>query len=112
MTDEAFPWFSHAGAAEASACSVLETRFSKPWTVEHRFESFAVFDANHRPLGYFYFWNEPSHPFGQNCLSCEEAWQLANYFAKLACSLHSAGTHRAVPDAKVDYLPTDRDSDW
>lgn len=91
MTDEAFPWIAGASVDNALTHPALETQFPRPWTVEHRFQSFAVFDANHRPLGFFYFHNGSDRLYPPNCLSREDAWHLATSFAKFGDTAGSAG---------------------
>lgn len=92
MTDEAFPSITDASADDASPRSALEARFPRPWTVEHRFESFAVFDAHHRPLAYFYFQIELNRLYPPNYLGREEARHLATSFANFGDSGSWAGS--------------------
>ncbi|MGA8902413.1 hypothetical protein [Bradyrhizobium sp.] len=90
MTDEAFPWISDASADDGLTRSAFDTQFPRPWTVEHRFESFAVFDANHRPLAHFYFQKGPNRLYRSNYLGREDAWHLATSFAKFGDSVGAA----------------------
>lgn len=104
MTDEAFPWVAGASAGEdVLPHSAFETRFPRPWTVEHGFESFAVLDANYRPLGYFHFHNGSNRFYPPECLSREEAFQLATGFAKLGSPRRRSGNSNAL--LKRNFLP-------
>jgi hypothetical protein len=58
-------------------------RFSPPWSIEERQESFIVKDANGQQIAYLYFEDEPQRQMSVKPLSRDEALLIAVNIAKL-----------------------------
>ena len=73
-------------------------RFPPPWQIEEREECFIIHDATGRPLGFFYFEDEPVRQRSTKRLTPDEAGRMAVNFAKLPDSLREDEVESAVKD--------------
>jgi hypothetical protein len=78
----------------------MPRRFTPPWSVEERTESFIVKDAAGQHIAYLYFEDEPQRQMSLTRLSRREAFLLAMSIAKLPM----------VPRHILKEIPTQRHS--